>query len=121
MSAMGHVQRKWSPNNVTLILHGTRCVYTSMNVRKLKCIFYIYTLLAFYGDIVYTFSKIVGRNDFSDQFKKIINCSKRIRYNMNVRRQTACLVVNPITVYNFAALLNCTPAGRASDFMMAPA
>ena len=40
---------------------------------------------------------------------------------MNVMRQNACLVVNPITVNNFAALFNCTPAGRASDLMMAPA
>ena len=36
-------------------------------------------------------------------------------------RQTACLVVNPIAVNRFAALFNCTPAGRASDLMMAPA
>ena len=36
-------------------------------------------------------------------------------------RQTACLVVNPITVNNFADLFNCTPVGRASDLMMAPA
>ena len=27
---------------------------------------------------------------------------------------------NPITVNNFASLLNCTPVGRASDSMMAP-
>ena len=40
---------------------------------------------------------------------------------MNVMRQTACLVVNPITVNNFADLFNCTPVGRASDLMMAPA
>ena len=29
--------------------------------------------------------------------------------------------LNPITVHNFAVLFNCTPAGRASDLMMAPA
>ena len=39
---------------------------------------------------------------------------------MNVMRQTARLVVNPITVDRFAAIFNCTPAGRASDLMMAP-
>ena len=38
---------------------------------------------------------------------------------MNVMRQTACLVVNPIMVNNFADLFNCTPVGRASDLMMA--
>ena len=36
-------------------------------------------------------------------------------------RQSACLVFNPITVNNFASLFNCTPVGRASDSMMAPA
>ena len=30
-------------------------------------------------------------------------------------------LVNPITVNNFADLFNCTPVGRASDLMMAPA
>ena len=35
-------------------------------------------------------------------------------------RQSACLVFNPIMVDNYAAFLNCTPVGRASDFMMAP-
>ena len=34
----------------------------------------------FYGDLVYKFKKIVGRADFSDQFKKIIICYKHIGY-----------------------------------------
>ena len=38
----------------------------------------------FYGDLVYKFRKIVGRNDFSDQFKKIISRCKRTKYNMNI-------------------------------------
>ena len=39
---------------------------------------------------------------------------------VNIMRQSACLVFNPITVNNFASLFNCTPVGRASDSMMAP-
>ena len=74
----------------------------------------------FYGDLVYKFKKIVGRVDFSDQFRKIIIRYKRIGYNINIMRQSACLVFNPITVNNFASLFNCTPLGRASDSMMAP-
>ena len=70
----------------------------------------------FYGDLVYKFKKIVGRADFSDQFRKIII---RIGYNINIMRQSACLVFNPITVNNFASLFNCTPVGRVSDSMMA--
>ena len=74
----------------------------------------------FYGDLVYKFQKIVGRADFSDLFRKIIVRYKRIGYNINIMRQSACLVFNPITVNNFASLFNCTPVGRASDSMMAP-
>ena len=58
--------------------------------------------------------------DFSDQFRKFIMRYKRIGYNLNVMRQSACLVMNPIKVDGFAALLNCMPVGRASDSMMAP-
>ena len=58
--------------------------------------------------------------DFSFQFRKIITHYRRIGYNLNVMRQSACLVFNPIMVDNYAAFLNCTPVGRASDSMMAP-
>ena len=42
---------------------------------------------------------------------------------MNVMRQSAWVVVNPIAVDNLAALFNYMPAGRAWDVtgMMAPA
>ena len=74
----------------------------------------------FYGDLVYKFKKIRGMTDFSDQFRKIIMRYKCIGYNVNVMRQSACLVINPITVDCYAVLLNCSPVDRASDFMMAP-
>ena len=44
----------------------------------------------FYGDLVYKLKKNVGRADFSDQFRKIIICYKRIGYNINIIRQSAC-------------------------------
>ena len=74
----------------------------------------------FYGDLVYKLKKIVGSNNFSAQFIKIISHYKKIGYNINLLQQTACLVVNPITVGNFAFLFNCTPVGRTSDSMMVP-
>ena len=52
---------------------------------------------------------------FSYQFRKIITRYRRIGYNLNVMRQSACLVFNPIMVDNYAAFFNCTPVGRASD------
>ena len=70
----------------------------------------------FYGDFVYKFRKIIGENDFSYHFRKIIGCYKKIGYyNIDVLRQTACLVVNPIKVNGFAYLFNCTMVDRASD------
>ena len=73
-----------------------------------------------YNALVYKFKKIRGMTDFSDQFRKIIMCNKGIGYNLNVMRQSVCLVINPITVDGYAALFNCTPVDRASDSMMAP-
>ena len=58
--------------------------------------------------------------DFSDQFRKNGMRYNRIGYNLNVMRQSACLVINPITVDGYAALFNCTPEDCASDSMMAP-
>ena len=66
----------------------------------------------FFGNLVYKLKKIVGSNNFSAQFIKIISHYKKIGYNINLLQQTACLVVNPTTVGNFAFLFNCTPVGR---------
>ena len=44
----------------------------------------------------------------------------RIGYNLNVMRQSACLVFNPIMIDNYAAFFNCTPVGRVSESMMVP-
>ena len=38
----------------------------------------------FYGDLVYKFKKLIGRNDFSFQFRKNITRYRRIGYNLNV-------------------------------------
>ena len=54
----------------------------------------------FYGDLVYKFKRIVRKPYFSDTFnKKIIKRYRRVGYNIDIMRQSACLVVNPITVY----------------------
>ena len=74
----------------------------------------------FYGDLLYKLKKIVGSNKFLAQFIKIISHYKKIGYNINILHQNTCLVVNPITVGNFAFLFNCTPVGRTSDCMTAP-
>ena len=73
----------------------------------------------FYGDLVYRFRKIVGKSNFLEQFRKLINRYKRTGYSVDIMRQTACLAVNPIIVDGYASLFNCTTAVRASDSMTA--
>ena len=57
--------------------------------------------------------------DFSNLFRTIIMLYKRIGYNLNVMRQSASLVINPITVDGYATLFNCTLVDRVSDSIMA--
>ena len=72
-----------------------------------------------HGDLVYKFKRIVGKPNFSDQFKKIVKRYIRVGYNLDIMRQSACLVSNPITVYSYGFLLSCTTVGQASDSMTA--
>ena len=73
----------------------------------------------FYGDLVYKFKQIVGKPNFSDQFKKIVKRYIKVGYNLDGRRQSARLVLNPIMVYSYDFLFNCTMVGQASDSMTA--
>ena len=74
----------------------------------------------FYGDLVYKLKENVISNNFSMQFIKIIYHYKKTGYNINVLQQTACLVVNPSTVGNFAFLFHCKLVGQTSDSMTVP-
>ena len=73
----------------------------------------------FYGYLVYTFKRNVGKSYFSDQSKKIVKRYIRVGYNLDIMRQSACLVLNPITVYSYGFLFNCTTVGQASDSLTA--
>ena len=78
----------------------------------------------FYGDLVYKLKKNYTKEGmifFSFQFRKIIMRYRRVGYNFkNIMRQSACLVFNPIMVDKYAAFINCTLVGPASDSVMAP-
>ena len=76
-------------------------------------------VLIFYGDLVYKFKRIVGKPNFIDQFKNIIKRYIKVEYNLDVMRQSACLVLNPNTVSSYVFLFNCTTVGQASDSMTA--
>ena len=73
----------------------------------------------FYGDLVYKFKRIAEKTNSSDQFKKKLKRYIRVGYNLDIMRQSACLVLNPITVYSYGFLFNCSTVGQASDSMTA--
>ena len=56
------------------------------------------SFLNFNQYLVYKFKRIVGKPNFRDQFKKIVKRYIRVGYNLDIMRQSACLVLNPITV-----------------------
>ena len=92
------------------------CLQNIIHFNSISCLLIILNLLVeFYGDLVYKFRKIIGKNDFPYHFKKTVVRYKKIGYNINVMRQTACLVVNPMKGNSFAYLFNCTTVGRTSD------
>ena len=69
----------------------------------------------FYVDLVYNFTKVIGRNVFSLQLRKIIISSNLIEYNLNMTRQSACLFFNAITVGHYVSFFNCTPVSQTSN------
>ena len=46
----------------------------------------------FYGDLVCKFKQVVGKSNFSEQFKKIVKRYIGVRYNLDIMRESACLV-----------------------------
>ena len=64
-----------------------------------------------YGALVDKFKQIIRRGDVSYQL---------IGYDINLMQQSACLVVNPITVTEFDPLFIYTPVGRALLSVMNP-
>ena len=72
-----------------------------------------------YGDLVYKFKKIIGKPNFSNLLKRIVNRFRRAGYSLDIMQQTACLVFNPIMVESYAALFSCTAVVQASDSMTA--
>ena len=60
----------------------------------------------FYGDLVNKFKQIIGESNFSDQFKNIVKRYIWVGYNLDIMRQSACLVLNPITGYSYGFLFN---------------
>ena len=60
--------------------------------------------------------KRLGLNSVREYTEEIYH--KRIGYDLNDMRQSACLMINPNTTDSFATLFNCTPMDRASASMM---
>ena len=78
-------------------------VYNSQLIRLLKCL------------VIWPLSMLITAKLLQQGY----------RYNtlwkaVDVMRQSACLVVNQVTVNTFAGLFNCMSVGRGSDSMVAP-
>ena len=80
--------------------------------------YFVCTCLSCRSKLVFL-KRIVGKLIFTDQFKKIVKRYIRVGYNLDIMRQSAGLVLNPITVYSYGFLFNCTTVGQASDSMKA--
>ena len=72
------------------------------------------SILEFYGDLVYKLKKTIGNLNFS-----YLNRFKKAGYDLEIMRQTACLVFKPIMVESFVALFSFTAVVQASDSMTA--
>ena len=73
----------------------------------------------FCGGLVCGFGRVVGKPNFSDQFKKIVGRYIRVGYSFGVVRRSACLVLGPIAVYSYGFLFGCAAVGRASGSVAA--
>ena len=73
----------------------------------------------FCGDLVYGVRKIVGKSNFSEQFRKLVDLCGGVGCGPCIVRQTACLVVDPVVVGGCASLFGCTAVVWASDSMIA--
>ena len=69
--------------------------------------------------LVCKFKEIIGNSNLTELFKRIVNRFRRAGYTLDIMRQTACLVFNPIMVEGYAALFSCTAVVQASDSMTA--
>ena len=69
----------------------------------------------FYGDLIYKFKKTIGNPSFSDLFKRIVNRFKNVGYNLDIMRQTTCLVFNPIIVEGYTAFFGGGSGLRLND------
>ena len=55
----------------------------------------------------------------SSKRRNIIKRFIKVGYILDVMGQSACLVLNPITIYSYGFLFNSTTVGQASDSMTA--
>ena len=70
-------------------------------------------------NLVYNFKRIVGKPNFSDQFKNIVKRFIGVGYNLYIMQQSACLVLNPTMVHSYGFFFDFTTVGQASDSMTA--
>ena len=73
----------------------------------------------FYGDLVCRFRRVVGNPNLSDRFGEIVKRYIRVEYGLDIMRQSACLVLDPVADCSCGFLLDCVMVGRASGSVVA--
>ena len=63
-----------------------KCTSKRQLVGSFSVVFFMFLSVKDLRDLVYKLKKIVGSNNFSEQFIKIISHYKKIGYNINVLR-----------------------------------
>ena len=72
-----------------------------------------------FGTQLSIFNYAACKSKIYNLLKRIVNRFKRAGYSLDIMRQTASLVFNPIMVEGYAALFSCTAVVQASDSMTA--
>ena len=77
------------------------------------------TTKGYWTIITYNGTKAIPITIDMDGLLGKVQCYKQVGCSMNIMGQSACLVVNPITVDSYGFLFNCKTVGQASDLMTA--
>ena len=65
----------------------------------------------FYGDLVIYSTELLETLIQVIYPKRLSNVIKKVRYNLDIMRQSVYMVVNTITVYSYGFILYCTTVG----------
>ena len=105
--------------NLSWIKKGSRELTTSDGKKEFTRLCIVSVCLA--ANFISTQIQNYGQDcSFAAQSRIILSHYKHVTFNLNVARQSVCLVFEILTVNNYDSLFNCSSVGRASDLIMFP-